>query len=52
SYSQIFKELYGNTSLEDRFAIQINDSDLVIEAEVHDKPQLFRLSINGLMTLD
>lgn len=45
SYNQVFKELYGNASLEVRFAIQINDSDLILEAEVDDKPQLFKLSI-------
>lgn len=40
------KEKTNGASVGVRFAIQINDSDLILEAEVDDKPQLIKLSIN------
>ena len=39
------KEKTNGASVGVRFAIQINESELLLEAEVDDKPQIFKLSI-------
>lgn len=44
-FTKLPKEKTNGASLGVRFAIQINESDLLLEGEVDDKPQLFRLSI-------
>jgi hypothetical protein len=44
-YAKFPKEKTNGASVGVRFAVQINDSDLLIEAEVDEKPQLLKLSI-------
>jgi hypothetical protein len=44
-FTKLPKEKTNGASLGVRFAIQINESDLLLEGEVDDKPQLVRLSI-------